>query len=69
MPDLCRAVVRKMVEAFNARLAAFAASSGGRIVYMNLMPLVKANEWFDELHPREVAAKRMAGQYETTLGL
>lgn len=69
MAPLCQAIIRKMIEAFNARLASFAASSSGRVVHINLTGLVKPNEWFDELHPREVAARRMAAAYEAKLNL
>jgi hypothetical protein len=58
-----------MLDAFNVRLKRFADSSNGAIVYVDLRKAVKADEWYDELHAREVAAKRFARAFETTLGL
>jgi hypothetical protein len=66
---LCRAIVKVMLDAFNVRLKRFADSSNGAIVYVDLRKAVKADEWYDELHAREVAAKRFARAFETTLGL
>jgi hypothetical protein len=68
-PDLCRAIVRVLLDAFNMRLKQFAGSSNGAVIYVDLRKAAKANEWFDELHPREVATKRFAQILEAELKL
>lgn len=64
---LCRAVVKVMLDAFNARLKQFADESGGAVVYVDLRRAAKPNEWFDELHAREIATQRFAAAFETAL--
>ncbi len=67
--DLCRAIVKVMLDAFNVRLKQLADTSSGAIVYVDLRKAAKPDEWYDELHAREVATKRFARAFETTLGL
>lgn len=60
---MCSAITRAMVDAFNVRLAALAAANKKRVTYMDLRKDVKKNEWWDELHPRPAAARRMADRF------
>lgn len=63
-PELCRAIVKVMIDAFNARLALFAQQSGGDVIHVNLRSITGSREWYDELHAREVATERFAQAFE-----
>lgn len=60
---LCQAIVRTMINAFNSRLKALASKYGNVFIYLDLRGTVGKNEWFDELHPKEVAAKKIATKF------
>jgi lysophospholipase L1-like esterase len=57
--EICRAIIRLMIDQFNARLAQL-ADEFSNVRYVKLVGTVKANEWFDELHAMEAATRRMA---------
>jgi len=67
-PELCRAIIKVMIDAFNARLALFAQQSNGDVVHVNLRQLASPDEWFDELHAREIATQRFAQAFDNALG-
>jgi lysophospholipase L1-like esterase len=60
---MCERITRAMVDAFNLRLEAIAAANKKRVTYIDLRNDVKKNEWWDELHPRPAAARRIAAKF------
>jgi hypothetical protein len=60
---VCQAIVRVMINAFNSRLKALASKYSNVFIYLDLRGTVGKNEWFDELHPKEVAAKKIATKF------
>ncbi len=66
-PDLCRAIIAVMIDAFNARLALFAQQSNGDVIHVALREFASKGEWFDELHAREIATERFADAFDHAL--
>lgn len=65
---LCEAIVRRMLDLFNSRLA-FLAAHHPTFHHVDLRGTVRADEWLDaELHPKEVAARRLAAKFARALG-
>jgi lysophospholipase L1-like esterase len=60
---LCQAIVRVMINAFNSRLKALASKYSKTFMHLDLRGTVGKNEWFDELHPKEVAARKIATKF------
>ena len=66
-PELCRAIVRLMVDLFNDRLAAL-ETRHANMRYVDLRNTVRDDEWYDqELHPTAVAAERLANKFAPAL--
>jgi hypothetical protein len=60
--ELCAAIIRLMVDEWNRRLAGI-QKSHANFVHVDVRGTVgAANQWFDELHPKEPAAKRLAAK-------
>jgi hypothetical protein len=70
--DLARAIVKLMVDRFNAFLKHL-AQSNSKVRYVDFRQTIRQNvdgDWFDyELHPSASAAARMAKQYEQILAI
>lgn len=65
--DLAQAVIRHMVDMFNAALSGFAASRA-RVVYIDLRPVVKAKDWHtDEIHPSSGGAAKIADAFRAAI--
>lgn len=60
---LCQAIIRVLIDAFNSRLKALASKYSNVFIHLDLRGTVGKNEWFDELHPKEVAAKKIATKF------
>jgi hypothetical protein len=60
---LCQAIVRVMINAFNSKLKALASKYSNVFIHLDLRGTVGKNEWFDELHAKEVAAKKIATKF------
>jgi hypothetical protein len=60
---LCQAIVRVMIDAFNSKLKALASKYSNVFIHLDLRGTVGKNEWFDELHAKEVAAKKIATKF------
>ena len=60
---LCQAIVKVMINAYNSRLKALASKYGNVFIYLDLRGTVGKKEWFDELHPKEVVAKKIATKF------
>ncbi|QRM35400.1 hypothetical protein [Microvirga sp. VF16] len=59
-PELCKAIIRVMLNLFNESLAALAARYDN-VRYVDLRNTIREDEWFDqELHPTATAAERMS---------
>ena len=67
-PDLCRAIIRFMVEKFNQRLDRLSREFS-HVTHVNFVGTLGRNDWFDELHPRESGAVKLARKVALTLGL
>lgn len=65
--DMARAIVQTLIDAFKTCLEQIAADYPGSVVAVNLTGTVKVSEWWDELHPGKVAAKRLAGKFERAI--
>lgn len=65
---MCAAIVKAMVDAFNLRLEQLERANPNRVIRMDFRRDVRRNEWFDELHPRPAAARRMAGKIADAVG-
>ena len=63
----CLGQVQTLIDAFRTRLEQIAADYPGSVVAVNLTGTVKVSEWWDELHPGKVAAKRLAGKFERAI--
>lgn len=61
--SLCQAIVRIMIDAYNSRLKALAAKYSDVFIHLDLRGTVKKTEWYDELHPKEVAARKIAAKF------
>jgi lysophospholipase L1-like esterase len=60
---LCRAIIRLMIDAYNAKLKALASKYSHAFVHLDLRGTVGPREWYDELHAKEVAAKKIARKF------
>jgi hypothetical protein len=60
---LCRAIVRLMIDAFNSKLRGLASRYPDVFTYLDLRRTVGANEWYDELHGKDAAAKKIARKF------
>lgn len=66
--DLCRAIIKIMMDAFNARLAVFQTVFPSNFTYVNLRgTLTRMDEWIDELHARTPGAKLFAAKMNDAL--
>lgn len=64
---LCRAIVRRMIDLFNERLA-YLAQHYPNVRHVDLRGTVGEDDWFDgEIHPNREAAIRLAQRVETVL--
>jgi lysophospholipase L1-like esterase len=64
--DLCQAIVRIMIDAFNSGLAAF-ATTYSNYRYVNLRGTIGKDEWRDELHPTADGAAKTAARFDDAL--
>ena len=64
--DLCQAIVRIMIDAFNNALAAFAATYSN-YRYVDLRGTIGKKEWHDELHPTAAGAAKTAARFDAVL--
>ena len=64
--NLCRAIVRIMIDAFNSALAAFARTYSN-YRYVDLRGAIGKNEWRDELHPTAAGAAKTAARFDSAL--
>jgi hypothetical protein len=65
--DLCRAILRLMINMFNSRLE-YLASNFSNFRHVDLRGTVGEDEWFDgEIHPNEDAARRLAAKYDAVI--
>jgi hypothetical protein len=65
--QLCRAIIRVMIDAFNVKLGILESRYQKNFKYVNLRNVVKPNEWFDELHARESGARKLAAKFAIAL--
>lgn len=66
---LACAVIARMVDMFNARLMAFAASRAG-VVWIDLRPVLTASDWHgDEIHPSSAGARKIAQRFRAALAV
>ena len=64
--DLCQAIVRIMIDAFNSALAAL-ATTYSNYRYVDLRGAIGKNEWRDELHPTAAGAAKTAARFDVAL--
>ena len=64
--EICVAIIKLMLDQFDNRLARI-ASEFPNVRHVRMLGVVKANEWFDELHAKEAATKRMATKLAAAL--
>jgi|tagenome__1003787_1003787.scaffolds.fasta_scaffold20703048_1 hypothetical protein len=60
---LCQAIVRLMIDAYNSKLKSLASKYSNTFIYLDLRGTVGKTEWYDELHGKEVAAKKIAAKF------
>ncbi len=65
-PDLCQAIVRVMIDAFNVKLNHL-QQNYANYQYVNLRGTIKPDEWWDELHPMDKGARRTAAKFAGVL--
>ena len=65
--ELCRAIVRYMIDQFNERLALI-AHHYEFVTYIDFRGTLGAGQWFDELHPTNGGAKELADKLLVHLG-
>jgi hypothetical protein len=56
-----------MIDLFNNRLKAFEQSHYKNFKYVDLRGSIKKDEWYDELHPFDVGAKKTAAKYAAAI--
>lgn len=64
--DLCQAIIRIMIDAFNNALAGF-ATTYSNYRYVDLRKSIGKNEWRDELHPTRAGAAKTAARFDKAL--
>jgi hypothetical protein len=64
---LCRAIIKLMINAYNVKLKALAAKYSDVFVHVDLRGTVGANQWFDELHGKDVAAEKIARKFAANI--
>jgi hypothetical protein len=64
---LCRAIIRLMIDAYNLKLKALAAKYAGVFIHLDLRGTVKDNEWVDELHGKDAAARKIATRFAAVI--
>ncbi|MBW7962009.1 hypothetical protein [Bradyrhizobium sp. BR 10261] len=64
---LCQAIVRLMIDAYNTRLKALASKYNAVFTHLDLRGTVGKAEWFDELHGKDAAARKIATRFAKTL--
>jgi hypothetical protein len=57
---LCQAIIKLMINAYNSKLKSLASKYSGVFIHLDLRGTVAKTEWFDELHGKEAAAKKIA---------
>lgn len=65
--DLCRAIVKLMIDAYNTQLKAFAGRYPDTFIYVDLRGVVRTDQWWDELHGREAAAKAISTRLKAAI--
>ena len=60
---LCQAIIRLMIDAYNIRLSGLAAKHPTAFVHLDLRGTVNKTEWYDELHGKDSAAKKIAAKF------
>jgi hypothetical protein len=65
---LPKAIVRELVDSFNAMLQGVAANSKGRAVALDFRGRI-GTQWHDEIHPNQKGADKLGAWALKTLGL
>ena len=65
--DMARAIIRVLVDDFNTRLKRLALSIPN-VVHVDLRNTVQEGDWWDELHPGDAAAQRLAALFKAAIG-
>ncbi len=65
--ELCRAIIRLMIDIFNNRLKALENSHHKNFKHVDLRGSIKKDEWWDELHPFDDGARHTAAKFETAI--
>jgi hypothetical protein len=60
---LCDAIMAIVIDKYNSMLEGLVTDFRPQLKYVNLRGIVQG-EWFDELHPKETAARRLAAEFE-----
>jgi len=66
-PDLCQAIIRIMIDAFNNALAGL-ATTYSNYRHVDLRGAISKNQWRDELHPTADGAAKTAARFDKALG-
>ncbi|WP_076865861.1 hypothetical protein [Bradyrhizobium mercantei] len=61
--DLCQAIVRLMIDAYNVRLKGLASKYNAVFIYLDLRGTIGKTEWYDELHGKDAAARKIAAKF------
>jgi hypothetical protein len=65
--NLCAAIIRVMINAFNNKLAVLEQRHPKNFRHVDLRGTIKAGEWFDELHPKRAGATKTAAKFAAAL--
>jgi hypothetical protein len=65
--ELSKAIIRLMIDLFNNRLKALEKAHSINFKYVDLRGSIKRDEWWDELHPLEVGAKKTAAKFSAAI--
>lgn len=57
---LCQAIIKLMINAYNSKLKSLASKYSEVFVHLDLRGTVAKTEWYDELHGKDAAAKKIA---------
>lgn len=65
--DLAEAIIRLMLDNFNNRLKVLEQTHPRNFKFVDLRGTIKADEWWDELHPLEAGAKKTSAKYAVAI--
>jgi len=61
--DLGKAIIKLMIDAFNIKLKSLETTHPDNFRYVDLRKMLAADDWWDELHPKNEGAQKTEGKF------